>query len=100
MSGGLIYCFLLLYLKVIFFYHLQAHRDFVPASNLPLRFVSGQSANNMPIQCTELSVLDDNILEYDETFTVRLSSRSNQVYITTGREEAEIIIREDDTDCE
>ena len=50
--------------------------------------------------CTELSVSDDNILEYDETFTVRLSTGSNQVYITIGREQAEVIIREEDTDCE
>lgn len=53
----------------------------------------------MPIQCTDLIVLDDNILEYEETLTVGLSRRSNQVYITIGREQARVIIREDDTDC-
>ena len=53
----------------------------------------------MPIKCTELDVIDDNILENDETFSVGLSSRSNQVYITIGREQAEVIIREDETDC-
>ena len=61
--------------------------------------MSGQSSNSMPIQCADLDVLNDNILENDETFSVRLSSWSNRVYITTGRQAAEVTIREDDTDC-
>ena len=61
--------------------------------------MSGQSDSNMRIQCANLTVLDDNILENDETFSVRLSSSSNKVYITYLRDQAEIIIREDDADC-
>ena len=78
---------------------IAANRDYIPASYRLLRFVSGQSASNMPTQCANLTVLDDNILENDETFSVGLSSMTNQVYITYGREQAEVIIREDDTDC-
>ena len=52
----------------------------------------------MPVQCTELIVLNDDILEDNETISVRLSSKSDQVIITPSREEAEVIIREDDTD--
>ena len=66
----------------------------------PLTFVSGQSASNdNSIQCAELDILDDDILEKDETFSLNLSNQSDKVYITAGKHEAEVIIREDDTDC-
>lgn len=64
-----------------------------------LTFTSGQSVNDMSIQCTELDILNDNILEDDETFLVRLSSGSAQVIITTARQEADVVIREDAADC-
>ena len=54
----------------------------------------------MPIQCRELIISNDDVLEDNESFSVRLSSESNQVTITVGREEAEVIIIEDDTDSE
>ena len=53
----------------------------------------------MPTQCAELVVRNDNILEDDETFLVQLTSRSDQVVITSGGEQAEVVIREDNTDC-
>ena len=53
----------------------------------------------MSIQCTELDILDDNILENNETFSLDLSNRSTQVHITTGRQQAQVIISEDDMDC-
>ena len=72
--------------------------DYLPLDSLGLTFSSGQSFNSMPVQCTELIVLNDDILEDNETISVRLSSKSDQVIITPSREEAEVIIREDDTD--
>lgn len=55
----------------------------------------------MPMQCADLAILDDSILESDETFSIRLSSLNNQVhvFIATEREQAQVIIREDNTDC-
>lgn len=61
--------------------------------------MSGQSSDSMPIQCAELEVLDDNILENDEVFSIRLSSWTNQVNIINGSEDAKVIIREDNMDC-
>lgn len=59
----------------------------------------GQSSSNMPTQCLDLVILNDNILEYNETFMVQLASRSNEVEITAAGEQAEVVIREDNTDC-
>lgn len=45
-------------------------------------------------------MLNDVALEANETVSIRLSSQSPQVIITAGRTEAEVIIQEDDSDCE
>ena len=76
-----------------------ANSDYVPVNSSAVTFTSGQSSNNMPTQCAELVVRNDNILEDDETFLVQLTSRSDQVVITSGGEQAEVVIREDNTDC-
>ena len=67
--------------------------------SLELIFSSGQSSNNASIQCTELDMLNDDNLENNETFSVRLSSNSDHVVITADRELAHIVIEEDITDC-
>ena len=56
--------------------------------------------NGMSTQCGKLVVLNDAILEANEGVLIRLSSESPQVIITPGRAEAEVIIQEDDDDCE
>ena len=52
----------------------------------------------MSTQCADLPVLDDTVLEGTENFTVRLTSQSSQVVIQTTREQAEVVIREDNVD--
>ena len=64
-----------------------------------LVFTSGQSSANASIQCTQLDVLNDNNLENNETFSVRLSSNNDHVVIIANRELAHIVIEEDNTDC-
>ena len=44
-------------------------------------------------------MLDDTVLETNETISIRLTSESSQVIIIVGRAEAEVIIQEDATDC-
>ena len=67
--------------------------------SLELTFTAGQSSNNASIQCTELDVLNDDNLENNETFSVRLTSDSGHVIITVGRGVAHVVIEEDDADC-
>ena len=64
-----------------------------------LIFSSGESLSSMSTQCGELVVLDDRVLETNETISIRLTSESPQVIITAGKAEAEVIIQEDATDC-
>ena len=66
-----------------FFTHV-ADSDYVSVNSSALTFISGQSSTNMSMQCTELVILNDNILEYDENFMVQLASRSDEVVITTA----------------
>lgn len=74
--------------------------DYHPVHSLELTFYYGQSSdNNMTTQCTDMVVLDDNILEGNETFSIRLTSQSSEVRITSGREQAIVVIIEDNVDC-
>ena len=52
----------------------------------------------MPTQCIDLIILNDNILEYSETFMIQLTSRSNNVAITAAGQQAEVVILEDNAD--
>ena len=54
----------------------------------------------MSVQCGEFVVLNDDILEENETVSIGLSSRSNEVVITPARDEAKVITQEDAADCE
>ena len=73
--------------------------DYVPVESQGLTFLPGQSSSSGSIQCGELGVLNDEILEDNETVSIVLSSDSNHVVITPGRDEAEVIIQEDIADC-
>lgn len=76
-----------------------ANSDYISVNSSALTFTSGQSSSNMPTQCRELVILNDDILEYDENFMIQLASRSDEVAITTTGEQAEVVIREDNADC-
>ena len=52
----------------------------------------------MSTQCVQLAVLDDIILEGSENFTVQLMTQSSQVVIDGSRDQAEVVIREDNID--
>lgn len=75
-----------------------ANSDYVTVILSALTFTSGQSSNNMPTQCIDLVILNDNILEYNETFMVQLASWSNKVVITAAGQQAEVVIMEDNAD--
>ena len=53
----------------------------------------------MTTQCVNLTVLNDTILEGNETFKIQLMNQSNIVRITRGRDQAQVVISEDDVDC-
>ena len=60
-------------------------------------FTSGQETGGM--QCTNLQVLDDSILEDEETMTLQLvADDTSVVAITASRDSAVVTIREDPTD--
>ena len=64
-----------------------------------LTFTSGQSSSNMPTQCIDLDILNDDILEYNENFIIQLVNRTNKVEITATGEQSEVVIQEDNADC-
>ena len=76
-----------------------ANSDYVTVFLSSLTFTSGQSSSNMPTQCIDLVILNDDILEYsNEMFIVQLASWSNKVVITAAGQQAEVVIREDNAD--
>ena len=63
-----------------------------------LAFLSGQSSNIMPTSCTDLEILDDEVLEDQEAFSVVVTSQMTEVVITSGREQTQVLIDEDGED--
>ena len=53
----------------------------------------------MAVQCVDLTVVNDAILEGDETFNIQLFTQSSQVRITFARDQAQVVIMEDNVDC-
>ena len=53
----------------------MADDDYTPISSFPLEFPAGSNANDT--QCVNISVLDNNIFEEVETFTVELTAMSH-----------------------
>ena len=49
--------------------------------------------------CTDIQIVNDNILEFDETFIVILTALDNTYTITTASSSAVIVILEDSDDC-
>ena len=75
-----------------------ANVDYVSVQSQPVTFLPGQAFYNMSLQTAELVIINDNILEDTETFSIRLFSDNGHVMITDGRSVADIVIREDN-DC-
>ena len=73
-----------------------APQDF-QSVNTQLIFTSGQTTGDT--QCTNLQVLDDSILESDETLTLQLvADDPSVVVITASADSAVVTIEEDPTD--
>lgn len=53
----------------------------------------------MTTQCINLTVVNDAILEGNETFKIQLMNHSDVVRISRGRDQAQVVISEDDVDC-
>ena len=71
----------------------------MPVVSQGLTFIAGQSSSSMSTQCGELVVLNDAILEGNETISISLTSESPHVIVTAGKAEAQVIIQEDANDC-
>ena len=82
---------------LIFFLTTSEDSDYVGLSNIAINFFAGDQ--NLARRCTTLTINEDSIVEYNETFNVVLTENSDQLQIQTGRNVTEITIWEDD-DCE
>ena len=82
--------------KLIYLFFILAPADF-QSINAQLRFTSGQTTGG--IQCTNLQVFDDSILESAETLILHLiADDTTVVVIPTGTESAVVTIGEDAVD--
>ena len=50
-------------------------------------------------RCTNLTLLDDNIVEYNEVFEIILKENSTRLEVNHERNTTEITILEDEDDC-
>ena len=71
--------------------------DYVGVASTSITFDSGAVTGTR--RCTSITINEDSIVEYDETFNVVLTENSNRLEIQTGRNYTQITIIEDN-DCE
>lgn len=70
--------------------------DYVGQSNIGITFFSGDVSGTN--RCTTISINEDSIVEYNETFNVILTENSERLMIQSGRNYTQITIIEDN-DC-
>ena len=70
--------------------------DYVGQSNIGITFFSGDVSGIN--RCTTISINEDSIVEYNETFNVILTENSERLMIQSGRNYTQITIIEDN-DC-
>lgn len=70
--------------------------DYVGQSGVGITFFSGDVTGTN--RCTSITINEDNIVEYNETFNVILTENSDRLVIQSGRNITQIIIMEDN-DC-
>ena len=71
--------------------------DYVGRSNVGITFFSGDVTGTN--RCTSVTINEDSIVEYNETFNVILTENSNRLEIQSSRNYTQITIIED-SDCE
>ena len=74
----------------------SAGRDFL-SLNMSLVFLPGDTVGSPP-RCVNISILNDDAVEANETFDVVVSS--NSILQVTGATSVPVTINEDPTDCE
>ena len=75
------------------YFLLAANDDFIKNQNDIYEF-----SNSTPvIDCIEVMIIDDDMVEANETFSVRLSAGASSDFVFFTRQEADIII--EDNDC-
>ena len=67
--------------------------DYVSISNLPVVFMAGDGLGSTA--CTNVTVIDDDVVESNETFSITATASSDPVNILMISE-AEVIITDDD----
>jgi hypothetical protein len=70
--------------------------DYVGRSSVGITFLSGDVTGTN--RCTSISINEDSIVEYNETFDVILTENSDRLVIQSGRNNTQITIIEDN-DC-
>ena len=70
--------------------------DYVGVTNVPISFVYGHGYSSH--QCTNVTINQDRIVEYNESFDVILTENSSKLTIPYGRNYTRITIMED-SDC-
>lgn len=75
---------------------ISENSDYVGVRNVPISFVRGHGYGTL--QCTTITIREDAVVEYNETFTVILTENSPQLMIPNGRNYTLLTILED-SDC-
>ena len=70
--------------------------DYVGQSNVGITFFSGDVTGTN--RCASITINEDSIVEYNETFNVILTENSDRLVIQSDRNNTQIIIIEDN-DC-
>ena len=79
------------------FFIFAENSDYVGRSNVGITFFSSDVTGTN--RCISISINEDSIVEYNETFNVILTENSDRLMVQSGRNNTQITIIEDN-DCE
>ena len=71
--------------------------DYVSETDLSIEFLPGDFSGVH--RCTNLTLINDDIVEYNEVFEVILKENSSRLEVNYERNTTEITILEDEDDC-
>lgn len=82
---------------IVYYHAIAGTEDYSAFQFVPLTFDAGSVSG--AVQCHVVEIVDDNVLEENETFSVTLSSSTEPAFLGSNLTQSMVTIRRDPVDC-
>ena len=80
-------------------YIMYTGADFVPLVDGQVLFTSGSSVASGSFECQNISIIDDDCVEEEESFSVEIEPGADQPVFIDGASSVPVVIPQDPADC-